>query len=175
MTGARRIAVARDLASLHEARERLLAGGRTLALVPTMGALHAGHLTLVELARRHCDVVAASIFVNPTQFGPNEDLARYPREEESDLSKLEGAGCGLAWVPDASVMYPSGDATAVEVAGPARRWEGEQRPGHFRGVATVCAKLFGQVRPHVAVFGEKDWQQLQVLRRMVEDLHLGLR
>lgn len=137
-----------------------------------MGALHDGHLALVHAARASGATVAASIFVNPLQFGPDEDLAQYPRDEAGDLAKLEAAGCDLVWLPDVSVMYPSGDATAITVGGPAALWEGEARPGHFRGVATVVAKLFGQVRPNSAYFGEKDCQQVQVIRRMVTDLLL---
>jgi pantoate--beta-alanine ligase len=140
-----------------------------------MGALHAGHLALLAAARLHARAVAASIFVNPTQFAPTEDFARYPRDEAGDLAKLDEAGCDLAWLPDAAVMYPPGDATAIEMAGPALGWEGALRPGHFRGVATVVAKLFGQVRPDAAVFGEKDWQQLQVIRRMTADMSLPVR
>ena len=116
----------------------------------------------------------ASIFVNPLQFGPNEDLSRYPRDEAGDLAALEAEGCALAWLPDIATMYPPGEATTITVAGPAERWEGDARPGHFRGVATVCAKLFGQVRPDRAYFGEKDWQQLQVVKRMAADLLLPL-
>jgi pantoate--beta-alanine ligase len=115
-----------------------------------------------------------SIFVNPLQFGAAEDLSRYPRDEAGDLATLEACGCALVWLPDAETMYPLGDATTISVTGPAENWEGAARPGHFRGVATVCAKLFGQVRADRAYFGEKDWQQLQVVRRMVDDLHLPL-
>jgi pantoate--beta-alanine ligase len=147
----------------------------SLALVPTMGALHDGHLALLGAARRECGAVVASIFVNPTQFGAAEDLARYPRDEAGDLEKLRQAGCDLAWLPDAATIYPPGDATAIDPGGPALRWEGDARPGHFRGVATVVAKLFGHVQPDVAVFGEKDWQQLQVIRRLVADLRLPVR
>jgi pantoate--beta-alanine ligase len=147
----------------------------SLALVPTMGALHDGHLALLGAARRECGAVAATIFVNPTQFGAAEDLARYPRDEAGDLEKLRRAGCDLVWLPETGTMYPPGDATTIEPAGPALGWEGDARPGHFRGVATVVAKLFGHVRPDVAVFGEKDWQQLQVIRRMVADLRLPVR
>ena len=116
--------------------------------------------------------MAASIFVNPTQFGPKEDLSRYPRDEAGDLAKLESAGCHLVWLPDAATMYPRQEATTIHVTGPATRWEGAARPGHFTGVATVVAKLFGQVRPAAAYFGEKDWQQVQVITRMVTDLLL---
>jgi pantoate--beta-alanine ligase len=146
-----------------------------LALVPTMGALHAGHISLVERALATEAACIVSIFVNPLQFGPGEDLARYPRDEAGDLAALERAGCHLGWLPDVSAMYPAGNSTAIEVAGPAQRWEGAARPGHFRGVATVCAKLFSQVGADLAFFGEKDWQQLQVVSRMVTDLHLPTR
>ncbi|HEY0205941.1 MAG TPA: pantoate--beta-alanine ligase [Acetobacteraceae bacterium] len=162
--------VARTLDELRAARASF--GGRTLGLVPTMGALHAGHQALVQAAVAAGGAVAASIFVNPLQFGPNEDLSRYPRDEAADLVKLQEAGCDLAWLPDVATMYPPGNATTVEVAGPALHWEGAQRPGHFRGVATVVARLFGQVRPDHAYFGEKDWQQVQVVARMVTDLLL---
>jgi len=174
--------IARDLDSLRREVAALRAAaasagrGSALALVPTMGALHAGHLALVAAARRAAPVVAASIFVNPRQFGPHEDLASYPRDEEGDLAKLREAGCDLVWMPSVEVMYPPGSVTAVEVAGPpAEGWEGTHRPGHFRGVATVCAKLFLQTGAEVALFGEKDWQQLQVVRRMVRDLDLPVR
>ncbi|WP_135467804.1 pantoate--beta-alanine ligase [Crenalkalicoccus roseus] len=163
--------IARDLPTLRAEVARL---GR-LALVPTMGALHEGHLSLLAAARREGEAVAASIFVNPLQFGPQEDFARYPRDEAGDLAKLERAGCDLVWMPSVEVMYPPGRATTIEVGGPAEGWEGEARPGHFRGVATVCAKLFLQTGAAVAVFGEKDWQQLQVIRRMVTDLDLPVR
>jgi pantoate--beta-alanine ligase len=166
--------LARSLPELREACALLRAGGRKLALVPTMGALHAGHLALLAAAPAG-SAVAASIFVNPLQFGANEDLSRYPRDEAGDLAKLKGAGCALVWMPDVATMYPPGTATTVDVAGPAEGWEGAIRPGHFRGVATVVARLFGQVRPDSACFGEKDWQQLQVVTRMVADLPLPVR
>jgi pantoate--beta-alanine ligase len=168
--------ICRDLDTLRRAVADLRAGGRLrLALVPTMGALHEGHLDLVAAGRRAADAVAASIFVNPLQFGPNEDLARYPRDEAGDLAKLRAAGCDLVWMPPVAVMYPPGAATTIEVGGPSEGWEGTHRPGHFRGVATVCAKLFLQTGADVAVFGEKDWQQLQVVRRMVRDLDMPIR
>lgn len=167
--------IARNLLELNEAVASLRGAGRRIGLVPTMGALHHGHQALVEEARRHAGAVAVSIFVNPLQFNPSEDLSRYPRDEEGDLRKLAGAGCDLVWMPPVEAMYPPGAATVIEVAGPSGGFEGTARPGHFRGVATVCAKLFNQTAADVAVFGEKDWQQLQVVRRMVADLDMRLR
>ena len=160
--------------TLPDLRASLTAPGgrRKLALVPTMGALHAGHHALVAAAVASGALVVASIFVNPLQFGQSEDIARYPRDEPADLARLRAWGCRVVWLPDVATMYPKDDATTIVLAGPAEGWEGAVRPGHFRGVATVVAKLFGQVRPNTVYFGEKDWQQLQVVRRMVDDLHL---
>jgi pantoate--beta-alanine ligase len=159
--------IATSLEELRTAR-RLLEG--TIGFVPTMGYLHEGHISLARRARQECDHVAASIFVNPTQFGPNEDLSKYPRDLKRDLSLLEAAGVELVWTPTPEGMYPSGFSTWVEVEGLTKPLEGASRPGHFRGVTTIVTKLFNTVQPHKAYFGQKDAQQAAVIRRMTRDL-----
>ncbi|MCL2448823.1 MAG: pantoate--beta-alanine ligase, partial [Polyangiaceae bacterium] len=161
------VRLGRDLrGALDEAR----AAGASVGFVPTMGALHAGHLSLVEGARRRATRVAVSIFVNPTQFGPGEDLARYPRDLEGDVRKLESVGADIVYAPSPEDLYPPGDATSVRVGGLAEPLCGRFRPGHFEGVATVVAKLLQLVGPSVAIFGRKDYQQWLIVRRMVRDL-----
>jgi pantoate--beta-alanine ligase len=149
-------------------------GGKRLAFVPTMGALHEGHLSLVRAARTSCDVVAASIFVNPTQFAPNEDLAKYPRSFERDEQMFENEGVDLLFAPSIEEMYPAGAVTWVTVEGLSDRLDGRSRPGHFRGVTTVVAKLFHIVEPDVALFGQKDAAQVAIIRRMVRDLNFAI-
>lgn len=161
----------RDLPRLRITRASL-AG--TVAMVPTMGALHAGHMKLIDAAKAQADHVIVSIFVNPTQFAVGEDLSRYPRREAEDMAMLANAGVAILWAPDVTTMYPDGFATTVSVADVSEGLCDAWRPGHFDGVATVVSKLFGQARPDMALFGEKDWQQLQVIRRMVTDLDLGI-
>lgn len=164
----------RTIAELRSAVADFRAAGDRVAFVPTMGALHAGHMALVEAARRPGTRIVASIFVNPRQFGAGEDLGRYPRREMADARMLTEAGCDLLWLPPVEVMYPQGFATTVSVAGVSDGLDGAARPGHFDGVATVVTKLFNQVTPDIAYFGEKDFQQLAVIRRMVADLDMPL-
>lgn len=148
--------------------------GKTIAFVPTMGYLHEGHLSLMREGREKADVVVVSIFVNPTQFGPNEDLDRYPRDFEGDEKKCREVGADAIYYPSVEEMYPRGYQTYVNVTELSKGLCGAVRPGHFQGVATVCTKLFNAVKPHFAIFGEKDYQQLQVIRRMVKDLDMDL-
>ncbi len=162
--------VFRDPSAMRARVEDLRRDGRRVAVVPTMGALHEGHLALVRHARARADVVILTIFVNPTQFGPKEDLSRYPRDEEGDLAKARPAGIDLAFCPHPDAMYKPGAQTYVEVRELQKPLCGASRPGHFAGVATVVSKLFHITKPHLAVFGEKDYQQLAIIRRMVRDL-----
>ena len=160
----------RQLSGLDECSARWRANGEQMALVPTMGALHDGHLALIAEGKRNAARVAATIFVNPLQFNDSADLARYPRNEEADLAALEAAGCDAVWLPSVEEIYPPGFATTVSVSGLSERWEGEFRPGHFDGMATVVAKLLIATAPDFAIFGEKDWQQLAIVQQLVRDL-----
>lgn len=165
--------IVRTPAGLTAAVEAMRRAGARVAFVPTMGALHAGHLALVGEGLARADAVVASIFVNPRQFGPGEDLARYPRDEAGDAAKLEAAGCTLLYAPDVAAMYPPGFSSFVRVDGLPDVLCGAVRPGHFDGVATVVTKLLAAARADVAIFGEKDWQQLAIVKRMAADLDLG--
>jgi pantoate--beta-alanine ligase len=166
--------IIREPAAMRARAEDLRRDGRRIAVVPTMGALHEGHLSLVRTARARADIVILTIFVNPTQFGPNEDLAKYPRDEAGDIAKARACGIDLAFCPDVAAMYPQGAQTFVEVRELQQPLCGASRPGHFAGVATVVSKLFHITQPHLAVFGEKDYQQLAIIRRMVRDLDFAI-
>jgi pantoate--beta-alanine ligase len=167
------VRIARSIGAVRELRGELH-GGFEVGLVPTMGALHAGHIALVEAARNECDIVVASIFVNPAQFGPGEDYEAYPRDENDDIRTAEQEGVDFLFIPTVEEMYPEGFQTWVEVEGVGQGFEGAARPGHFRGVATACLKLFNIVRPHRAYFGQKDAQQAAVVEQLVRDLELDI-
>jgi len=162
--------IVKTIEETRAAVRRARAEGKLVGFLPTMGALHAGHMKLMSDVRRECGFVVVSIFVNPTQFGPSEDLAKYPRDLEADAAKCESEGVDLIFAPDVSEVYPTGFDTYVDVHGLTDTLEGASRPGHFRGVATVVAKLFNMVQPDKAYFGMKDYQQLLVIRKMVRDL-----
>lgn len=164
----------RTLPALKAELAALRAGGAAIGFVPTMGALHDGHLALVRHAKSLCDKVVVSIFVNPLQFAPTEDLDRYPRDEAGDIARLQSVGCDLVYLPTVDVLYPKTFVSRIEMNGPALGLETDFRPQFFSGVATVVSKLFNQVRPDVAVFGEKDFQQLAVVRALVRDFDMGI-
>ncbi|MBD9528510.1 pantoate--beta-alanine ligase [Paracoccus sp. PAR01] len=166
--------IVRSLAELRDLTRDWRAAGATIGVVPTMGALHDGHLSLVRAAQAECDRVIVTLFVNPRQFNNPEDFAKYPRTEDADAAILSPLGADVLFVPDAAEVYPPGHATTISVSGVSEPLEGAHRPGHFDGVATVVALLFNMTRADRAYFGEKDWQQLQVVRRMVADLHLPI-
>jgi len=166
--------VINTVAEMQACADASRASGKTIALVPTMGFLHEGHVSLMRLARERADTVVVSIFVNPTQFGPNEDYSSYPRDWDRDLDIVTGAGADSIFAPDAAEMYPAGYQTSVQVSDITQYLCGASRPVHFEGVATVVTKLFNCVKPHIAIFGEKDFQQLMVIKRMVKDLNMHI-
>jgi pantoate--beta-alanine ligase len=166
--------IVKSIAEMQTICRKLRTQGLVLGFVPTMGALHQGHLSLVQQARSECQTVVASIFVNPLQFGPGEDFAQYPRTFEQDCRQLEAEGVAVLFAPEATEMYPNGAVTTISVPGIGDRLDGASRPGHFTGVATVVAKLFNVVAPHRAYFGQKDAAQLAVLRQMIQDLNFDL-
>jgi pantoate--beta-alanine ligase len=172
--GGNGVQTVRDIETLNLALAAVRAEGGKIAFVPTMGALHAGHMALVAEGRRRASHVVASIFVNPTQFAAHEDLSTYPRREATDAKMLEEEGCALLWSPDVETMYPGGSEVSVRAGSLGEGLDGAARPGHFDGVATVVSRLFEQVGPDIALFGEKDYQQLAVIRQMVRDLGLGV-
>ena len=167
--------VIHDLNEIYAQIDFVRRDAKRIGVVPTMGALHAGHLSLIRRAKQDCEVAVATIFINPTQFGPNEDLAKYPRTLDSDLASLREQGCDFVFVPPSDRIYSNSHSTFVEPPSVARRWEGELRPGHFRGVATIVLKLFQLIPAHVAYFGRKDYQQVAVIRAMVDDLNVPIR
>ena len=164
-----------EVAELRGAVAQWRSAGETVALLPTMGAIHDGHLSLARTGKQQCDRLVTSIFVNPTQFAPEEDFSSYPRTFDTDLTKLQDAGCDLVWAPTATTMYPDGFATTIHPEGAALGLEADSRPHFFAGVATVCSNLFLQAQPDIALFGEKDYQQLCVIRQIVRDLDLPLK
>lgn len=167
--------VIHDLHEIYSQIDFARRDANRIGLVPTMGALHDGHLSLVRRAKQDCDLAVATIFVNPTQFGPNEDLAKYPRTLEADLGTLRNEGCDFVFVPASDRVYSSSHSTYIEPPSVAKRWEGEIRPAHFRGVATIVLKLFQLIPAHVAYFGRKDYQQVAVIKAMVDDLNIPIR
>ena len=167
--------VIRTVSQMQQIAEALRQAGHVIALVPTMGYLHEAHLELMRVAKKHADKLVVSIFVNPTQFGPSEDFDRYPRDPEGDLKKAQGVGTDFVFMPSVQEMYPEGYQTTVSLSRLTRHLCGLSRPGHFDGVATVVCKLFNITRPHIAVFGQKDFQQLTIISRMVMDLNMDIK